>query len=66
MIGISQFESKTSDRSFAWMSMFGKPQGASVVVELLKGHASGNEDPSPVVREQRASPLNNAGRLDNE
>jgi hypothetical protein len=35
-------------------------------VELLKGHASGNEDPSPVVREQRASPLNNAGRLDNE
>ena len=54
MIGFSQFENKTSNRSFAWMSMFGKPQGAFVVVKLLKGHVSGKK----VVREQRDSTLN--------
>ena len=61
MIGSSQFENKTSDRSFAWMSMFSKPQGASVVVKRLKGYASGKK----VVREQRDSPLIDAGRLSN-
>ena len=66
MIGSSQFENKTSDRSFAWMSMFGKPQATFVVVKRLERHASGNEDQSLLVREQRDSPLNNAGRLSNE
>ena len=43
-----------------------KKHGASVIVKLLKGHASGDEDPSPVVREQMVSPLNDAGCLSNK
>ena len=43
-----------------------KKHGASVNVKYIKEHASVNEDPSPVVREQMVGPPNNAGRLSDE